>query len=570
MGYLCAIFNPLQAVFLSMDKNIVDVLKLFLKKELLGVVQVGKEFLGIKPAEKATETRQEENNLPVEVEAADAEVIEVLNPEKEPVPAAFANEPKPAFSNFDYYNHHYASNSWRLGNIFEKKMSLSKPEMEALNGFYYKPNQFTGIEACCEVVARAYLQAMGFFLEQVIANGRTWGGMLSELLHEMLRKEYRYHKGSYNYEQTTKAFKEHIHLSVFYMCEQKARGLYAYRKLADVAPHERNHPKAHALFMQAYGESVRKFVDALPIPPATEAIRKSLNQENPNRWKLEMDILKTNTNWEQAESKQQALASCKIILSENDTNPNLGLIAWEMSKFWIDVDKIQGLCFYAQHLHSSNTEARKPLLKKHQKMLFANPETTQKFDTIVANLSENGDLEQAFASIAQIYQYTPKRIRLDAQAIAQAKALHSKTVDILSQYLEEEPADNQLIISMKTEFLDAPKIPALAPTEIPEKTPEMPATLPKSQAQSAEISQKFAPDCGFSPIQSELLELFQTHELILDKAALESFAKSKKMFKNQLVESINEQAYELLDDLLIEEEEDQYRILPDYWAQIIL
>jgi hypothetical protein len=49
---------------------------------------------------------------------------------------------------------------------------------------------------------------------------------------------------------------------------------------------------------------------------------------------------------------------------------------------------------------------------------------------------------------------------------------------------------------------------------------------------------------------------------------LETFAKSNSVMKNQLVESINELCYELLDDVLIEEDDEYYTIDPRYYQKI--
>jgi hypothetical protein len=51
---------------------------------------------------------------------------------------------------------------------------------------------------------------------------------------------------------------------------------------------------------------------------------------------------------------------------------------------------------------------------------------------------------------------------------------------------------------------------------------------------------------------------------------LETFAKSKGVFKNQLIESINEICYEILDDVLIEEEDEFYTINPDYYQKLLV
>jgi hypothetical protein len=64
------------------------------------------------------------------------------------------------------------------------------------------------------------------------------------------------------------------------------------------------------------------------------------------------------------------------------------------------------------------------------------------------------------------------------------------------------------------------------------------------------------------------LELFSKSNFSVPQSELEAFAKSNGVFKNQLIESINEACYGLLDDVLIEEEDDYYTINTNYF-QII-
>ena len=71
-----------------------------------------------------------------------------------------------------------------------------------------------------------------------------------------------------------------------------------------------------------------------------------------------------------------------------------------------------------------------------------------------------------------------------------------------------------------------------------------------------------------SPLHISALELFSKNNLLISQSELEVFAKSKGIFKNQLVESINEACYEFLDDILIEEEDDCYIINSNYYKRI--
>ena len=66
----------------------------------------------------------------------------------------------------------------------------------------------------------------------------------------------------------------------------------------------------------------------------------------------------------------------------------------------------------------------------------------------------------------------------------------------------------------------------------------------------------------------EILELFAKNNFSILQSEVEFFTKSKGIFKNQLIESLNDACYELLDDLLIEEEGDYYTINTNYFQKI--
>ncbi len=73
---------------------------------------------------------------------------------------------------------------------------------------------------------------------------------------------------------------------------------------------------------------------------------------------------------------------------------------------------------------------------------------------------------------------------------------------------------------------------------------------------------------SFTPIHISVLELFSKSNFSLPQSEFDVFAKSKGIFKNQLIESINETCYEFLDDVLIEEEDDYYTIITNYFQRI--
>ena len=70
--------------------------------------------------------------------------------------------------------------------------------------------------------------------------------------------------------------------------------------------------------------------------------------------------------------------------------------------------------------------------------------------------------------------------------------------------------------------------------------------------------------------QQELLDIFVKNNFTLKKSEVEMFAKSKNLMANRLIEKINDLCYEILDDILIEDDEDSWTILEDYLKQILV
>ena len=70
--------------------------------------------------------------------------------------------------------------------------------------------------------------------------------------------------------------------------------------------------------------------------------------------------------------------------------------------------------------------------------------------------------------------------------------------------------------------------------------------------------------------QIQLLDIFVNNNYIMQKTEVEVFAKSKNLMPNRFIEKINEMCYDILDDVLIEEEDDNWIILEDYLKKILV
>lgn len=138
---------------------------------------------------------------------------------------------------------------------------------------------------------------------------------------------------------------------------------------------------------------------------------------------------------------------------------------------------------------------------------------------------------------------------MDRTTIKEVQQQHSGTVELLNEYLRDEFEDENNSIQSQEISSDEIKI------EITRKKEESNQSV-------------FLSELSLNPTHILVLELFSKNNFSMPQIEVEEFAKSKGVFKNQLIESINESCYEVLDDVLIEEEDDYYTIIPEYFQKI--
>lgn len=210
------------------------------------------------------------------------------------------------------------------------------------------------------------------------------------------------------------------------------------------------------------------------------------------------------------------------------------------------------LCLYIHYLYQdlkSVTFDNKKHNKTIQKILFKTNEQLQDFEKIVNELIEYKDLEKALKTVPKIYEVKRKKIQLDKTLIKEAIEQHSDTVELLNEYLKDDFEDENTIIKSQGITNEEIQIEIIQKIEV---TPHSP----------------FVSELTFTAIHTTALQLFVESNYSVSQSELELFAKSKGVFKNQLIESINDICYEFLDDVLIEEEEDFYTINTDYFQKI--
>jgi len=437
---------------------------------------------------------------------------------------------------------------WRFGSKFKKKLNLKFDEVEVLNKLPYPRSNFVEIEYCCIEVIKLYLATIERLRSEYSAIGSTLEFECERIADLVARKHFRYRLNSYNYQWAIQSATSNIYSVIFKHCENAVREQFGHKRKLNTNVYDSPQAKAEidASVVSKVEQIIKQEIKA--VNPPDENTEVELNSQNTNRWKAKFQEIIEN---ETVNGKQ--FVSDLIELGRlNKKNPSIENIFYEGSKFISKIDKEAALDLYIYYLHYDLRSIKfdnKKLTKTIQKSLFKTNDQLHEFERIVSDLINNRNLERAFSAVSQIYVTKRKEIKLNKDAIQEAHSKHSGTVGLLNEYLQDEFEDDQNSVVSK---------------EINNNEVQIEIT-PKGSFQDEE---KFS-NIELNPVQSELLILFAKSSFYIPQDDVESFARFNGLFRNQLIESINDACYEILDDVLIEEEDDNYIVDPDYYKRII-
>jgi hypothetical protein len=148
-----------------------------------------------------------------------------------------------------------------------------------------------------------------------------------------------------------------------------------------------------------------------------------------------------------------------------------------------------------------------------------------RFLQICTRLKTHRDLKQAIDDTKLLLRMTRREIRLDAPEIQEVSREQSQTAELLGKYLEDDTATMPEIVT-----------PAIV--------------VPVNTTQDA------------------LFCLFEQNNFVLNQKEIDTFARNNGVFRDSLIQQINETYYEMLDDVLIEDEGDNYTLNQAYYEQI--
>ncbi len=448
--------------------------------------------------------------------------------------------PQNYYTDYDY---------WKLGNKYKSKLSLNADEVNLLNYLPHPNNNFCDIEFCCIEVLKLYIAVISDLKAKYLSEGTTLKTEFDFVSDIVARKHFKYRKGSYNYNYSIESNINEFHTNIFKHCENTVRELYGHKRKLKTDTYY-THEEAKEEFDTRISSKVVKLLPNVTHKVASpdEATDIELYSQSTSRWKIKFEDIKANFKNDTDEFLESVLYLGKL----NKKNPSVENIFFEASKFIAKYDKVSALSLYIHYLYydlNSTAFNNKQLTKTIQKSLFKTNEQLHDFEKIVSELIQDKDLEKALKSITEIYKVKRKKIKLDRSAIKDVQQQHAGTVDLLNEYLQDDFEDENNTI--KSEEINNEEI-----------------KIEITQKNEMSSNSAFLSELALDSIQISILELFSKNNFSMLQSEVEEFAKSKGVFKNQVIESINEICYEILDDVLIEEEDDYYTIIPEYFQNI--
>lgn len=451
-----------------------------------------------------------------------------------------------------YSNQNYNSDYdyWRLGSKYKTKLKLNDEEVKLLNKLWYPSNNFCNVEYCCIAILKLYITVIEELKASYIVEGTTIDAQFSAVADIIARKHFKYKNGSQNYKYCIDTTNNEFYSHIFKHCENAVREYYGHKRKINTDtwfyPIAEAKTEFETKIISKVSGLLPVLISKVSIPD--EATEIELYSQNTNRWKIKFEELTTHYN----EKPKVFIDSIVALGKLNKKNPSIENIFFEASKFIAKYDKESALSLYVHYLYhdlKSATFDNKQLTKTIQKSLFNTNEQLHDFEIIVSELIKDKDLEKALKNVTKAYEVKRKKIQLDTSSIKEVQQQHSGTVELLNEYLKDDYEDENN--SIKSQEINNGEINIV----ITQKSEEI--------SHSAFVS-----DLTFSPIHIAALELFSKSNFSIPQSELEIFAKSKGIFKNQLIESINETCYDYLDDVLIEEEDDYYTINTNYFQRI--
>jgi hypothetical protein len=485
-------------------------------------------------------------NRPAHVRSADESIIELSS---EPVRITLLPEqqrsveerPLTAYTEYD-------PDQYSLGKKYKEKLNLNTKEVGWLNKFWNYSNVFNSIEGCEVEIIKLFLLSIKRLNKRLKTINSTLENEIAPLKVKMIafEKSQPDYWGGYDDVYTGGSVESEAYHFVYKKAESVIRDTWDHKRKISANFSSRS-LEVMELFDQRLGVMIEEIIAELvpTIGQPDELTEIALNEATTTRWKIQYQRL---TEHYQGNDHSVIIAALHQLGKKNKRNPTVEHIYFEASKFMAPLDKVEALKFYLYYIWkdlNSIVINNKQLNKTIQKKLFTNDDQLQTFQAIIDELVKSRNLTAALKAVEHLYKAKRKSIILNNEAILRVQLQHSGTVEKLNEYLTDDENVYQLNVG-ETKIAEVVTI-----------------------QNENELSGEFTPAVALQDFQLECLRMFSDVDYSVSVAEIETYAKSRSMFKNQLIDGINDACNELLDDILIEETEDGYEINLDYYKQIL-
>ncbi|MDR3007204.1 MAG: hypothetical protein LBV59_04675 [Sphingobacterium sp.] len=459
----------------------------------------------------------------------------------------------------DGFENNYNYDDYLLGKRYKDKMGLSKAQVSLLNKLTGVNNVFLEVEGCCidtialflsgEKKLRANLTKKDSNLKKEIENLVESARKISRVTKEGAWMFDSY----YNQKYVNDIISQQVYYTIFKRAETLVREKWGHKRKVS-GDFSQTFTGLSDIFEERIGSDVNTILENLKssIKDPDLATEIELNRMNTTRWKSKFDVLKSSVKQENIVEFGQEIHT---LFEENQLNPSAENIYYEACKIAYTIDKNEAIKLYLHYLYAdlrSDKIDDKQLTKTIHKTLFKNDHHEQAFNDIIQQLKKDRNLATAIEKVDSIYAPIRRKIELNIEAIKTVQEQDKNTVELLNNYLqdEEEIIENAPVVFSSDQEGTAADV---EPTEIKSDTDNL-----------------FVDELDLSLDQRELIGLFTANSFELTQEYLANFCKSRGLRSGPMINDINEICYEILDDTLIEERDEEYLDMnEDYYKMII-
>lgn len=441
---------------------------------------------------------------------------------------------------------------YRLGSQYQEKLGLTFEETNWLNKFQYYANTFSNIEGSCIAIIKQYLLVLKEFNGELKKNDSSLDEEIKYFNKELKSSRVNGYNDTDNFVWSyyNNFSDSQIYLIIFKRVENYVRDSFGHsRKVSEDLKYIGGELSDE--FENRIGKLLQeineKHKDKIGPPDFDTQI--ILNSYNVNRWKLKFSNLKKTFKKERLDDFIDGIMELE---ETNQKNPNIENIFFEASKFIVRHDEIQSLKYYAKYIYydlKSKQFDKKELAKTVQKSLFKTEQQIEDFKEIIYQLIETSDIQTTLDRISKIYFPKRKRIELNHSEIEETIQKHEGTVELLNQYLGDDESKETVVT--RNENFSKEEVEVII-------------------AHANGASSIFVPEVQMESVQTELIKKIINNSYRIDQTEVDRYATENGVFKNQLIDSINEACMDSLDgEVLIEEEDDHYIIEESYYKEIL-